>query len=151
MVVQEKKPVDPVQFLLESFNDLRGEMNNKLDGLDKQVHEISIYVAERKALEKAVDLSSDIKALTLEIRAQDKRFVPLERLLELPERLEAINARIEKESQRTQALETAREADKAANTGKKNIIERTAGITSYIALLLGIVVTLITIYQGWKK
>jgi hypothetical protein len=151
MEVQQKQPVDPVQFLLESFNGLREDVDNKLDGLTKQVHEISIYVAERRVLEKAVDLSADLKALTAEIRAQDKRFVPLERLLDLPAKLEAINARIEKEASRTQALETARETDKATNTGKKSIFDKTAGLTAYIALLLGIVTTLITIYQGWKK
>lgn len=62
--------MDPIQFLLESFNGLRADMDDKLDGLAKEVRHISDYVTEAKAIEKARDLSAEIKELKQAVGAQ---------------------------------------------------------------------------------
>ena len=70
MEVQERQPVDPVQFLLESFNGLREDVDNKLDSLAKEVRLISEYVTEAKAVEKARDLAAEVKELKQAVSAQ---------------------------------------------------------------------------------
>jgi hypothetical protein len=137
--VQDRKPVSESEYLLASFNALRTDVQNQLAALSKQVSEISIYVVERKATEKAVDIAAEIKSLVAETRAIDKRFMALERLHELPARLDATNARIDKESERIQALETARKTDAATSTGKKSMADKAVAFTAYVAAILGIV------------
>lgn len=141
MAVQDKKPVSESEYLLESFNALRTDVHSQLAALSKQVSEISIYVVERKVLEKALDLSAEMKALAAEMRAFEKRFLALERLHDLPVRLDTMNGRID-------ALETARKTDAAVHSGKKSVGDRVIAITAYAGALLGII---LAIKEIWGK